>query len=186
MSERCGISICGLLIMSVTLAISIVMYVTGCINGMCPRFIHTNGVITRFHYTTKLHRVSNTNEYIPMYNIYVDIVTTDNLNCSSEVYSDKRRLPNMNSTTIYDYSIGQTHNVYIIKENSDKCIIDDDGKLYLNAITAIIMFILFGISTLLLLSWFIPVRTDELSYSMKMFVKNVYSKRPSSPKILPT
>jgi hypothetical protein len=175
MTERCGIHICSGIILIITLSISLLMYYTGCIKGMCPNYIHANGVITGFYYTTNNK----------MLDIYANLITDQNINCTTKIYSKKFNIPNINSTTIYDYTIGNEYNTYIIKENQERCIIDNDGKLYLNGITGAIMFGLFGLLVLLIISCMVPIQVDELSYSTKMFIRKYYSERPRSPKINP-
>ena len=204
----CGISLCFLMIMAVTLIIACITYFDGCIpelGGMCPRYVPNKGTITGFYYKS-VERTDSKGGTILRYTIFADVElkdgddeTKDNKKvCKSRLYSNRRLLPttiNANTTEVYEYKIGKTYDAFVLKEHQDWCELDDIGKYQANGICSIIMFAFFGGMVLAVICVNSKeeqpknVKASSLNEQTKKFILMFYrqdSVRPPSPKIVPT
>lgn len=205
----CGISLCFLMIMAVTLIIACITYFDGCIpelGGMCPRYVPNKGTITGFYYKS-VERTDSEGGTILRYTIFADVELKDETKdenkdnkkvCKSRLYSNRRHLPttiNANTTEVYDYKIGKTYDAFVLKEHQDWCELDNIGKYRANGICSIIMFAFFGGMALAVICVNSKeeqpknVKASSLNEQTKKFILMFYSQdsvRPPSPKIVPT
>ena len=143
-----GMSPCAGFIFIVCVIASMLFARTGCINGYCLNYIHTNGLVLGHRSSTYMYKDET------RYKIYTDVIWSDGKICSEEMPGIHYR-----NTTTKMMDINDKVEIYVIKSNPKYCSINNKTEMESNAIGSIIFVIFAGIM-LVLLIWSCLPRCD--------------------------
>lgn len=119
------------IMLAVCIIVALITLFDGCIKGICPKYIPSEGLINDFHSS-----IDKNNEY---YRIYADILWDNGKTCVSQL-SGKFTT---NTTDLYE--INDQVEIYVNKDHQTKCVLKDNSDMETNAIASIIFFIFTGL-----------------------------------------
>lgn len=131
-------------------------------DGYCPNYIHSKGLVSGFH-----SRPVDCDYNKACYKIYTEIMWSDGKICN---YQNMGRHI-MNTTD--EYSINDVVNVYVLKNNLDRCLIRKQINMESNAICSIVFVILSGIMLIVGISMCIQGNDERRVYIDDIVVSKV-------------
>jgi len=117
------------ILLAVCLIIALITLFDGCIQGYCPNYIPSDGLIYGFHSSAYECKTKQ------CYRIYADILWDNGKTCVSQL-SGKFTT---NTTDLYE--INDQVEIYVNKNNQNKCVLKDNSDMETNAIASIVFFI---------------------------------------------
>jgi hypothetical protein len=133
-SDKCSLGACSAFIFVVCVICSMLFANSGCIDGYCLSYIHTNGLVIGHHSSTYMYKDTL------CYKIYTDVIWSDSQICKYEIPG--RHYKNV---TIGQRNINDKVEIYVKKSNRKRCSINNRREMETNAIGSIVFVIFAGL-----------------------------------------